>query len=597
MLRGFRWQLLALVLAAIIFAASLVVRNQITPTPSPSTEVASTATPTPIVSTLESAQPAPTINAPSPAATTTGTFREGLIGQVGRLNPVFASTNPVDRDIAALIFEGLTRTNVYGEPQPLLAQSWVVSSDGLEYVFTLRNDVLWQDGTPFTSADVAYTMSILRDPNFPGDPGLGEFWRTIETEVLGTHIIRFRLTQPLGTFLDNLQIGILPEHALRGTNAQQLATHPFNLTPTGTGAYQLESIAISEETFGEEVRLRAAPAYRQRSAGAIVPSIDRLTFTLYPTFDDALAAMERGDIDALAASNTGERVRLTQLVEAGNLNLFTQTETTMGALIFNWAREDASFLREQRVRVALQSGLDKTSVIDRNLTNVAVPANSPLIPGSWAYLAELPWASYDPARAMSQLEIASTRRQATETATPEEGTTPAPSPSTYFSIPILVPDSPALIAVASEIATQWTQLNLDVTIEVVASDVYRERLASGDFVAALVEYSLGNSADPDVYPFWNQGQTPPDGLNYGTADDGRISELLERARREASGINRITLYHEFQQEFAERAIAIPLYYPLFTYVTSDRVAGVQLGFIGNPADRFRTLSNWSITSN
>ncbi len=68
--------------------------------------------------------------------------------------------------------------------------------------------MLWQDGVPFTAADVIYTMSLLRSPDFPGDPELGAFWRTVETEQLGDNLIRFRLAQPLGNFLDRLQIGI-----------------------------------------------------------------------------------------------------------------------------------------------------------------------------------------------------------------------------------------------------------------------------------------------------------------------------------------------------------------------------------------------------
>jgi hypothetical protein len=43
-----------------------------------------------------------------------------------------------------------------------------------------------------------------------------------------------------------------------------------------------------------------------------------------------------------------------------------------------------------------------------------------------------------------------------------------------------------------------------------------------------------------------------------------------------------------------RAIALPLYYPLFTFATAPKVQGVQLGFIASPADRFRNIGDWSI---
>src|SRR4051812_36153837 len=237
MLRGYRWQLLALLLSAVLFAVSLSLRSSDQPTPSvpptitaAATNANATATPDNIVippTAIPDVQAAPTV-AP---ASINGSYREALVGKIQRLNPLLTQLNPVDRDITSLIFEGLTKTDSYGEPVPDLAERWLISSDGLEYVMFLRQDVLWQDGVQFNAADVMYTMSLLRSPDFPGDPALGSFWRTVETEQLGDYLIRFTLAQPLGNFLDRLQIGILPEHALSGTTAAQIAAHPFNLTP------------------------------------------------------------------------------------------------------------------------------------------------------------------------------------------------------------------------------------------------------------------------------------------------------------------------------------------------------------------------------
>ncbi|MCC6613588.1 MAG: hypothetical protein IT320_08930 [Anaerolineae bacterium] len=610
MLRGFRWQLLALFLAVILFAASLIFRSQIAPAPStpenaPTVDV--TAAPTEIVVALE---PTPTVpTATPPPAGTISTFREGLVGSIQRLNPVFADLNPVDRDITSLIFEGLTRTNAYGESEPALAQSWITSSDGLEYVFTLRDDVLWQDGIPFSAVDVAYTMSILRAPDFPGSPELHDFWRTVETEVIGERLVRFRLTQPLGTFPDMLQIGILPEHALRGTNGAQLASHPFNLAPIGTGPYQLEQIQVNDQGEPTQLDLRAAPVYRQRREATERYSIERVSFAFYDTFDSALGALSSGTIDGLAAQTAQERRQLFDLANGNaSVTLNTQLEPVLGALIFNWQRESTRFFREQRIRVALQTGLDRSSVIERNLSNIAVEANSPLMPNSWAYVPDLPWPAYAPDTARAELQLASERLAAaaarnaddestddTTDATAETATEAAPSEnSAFFHFNILVPDEPSLVSLAQEIAAQWAQLNLTVAIETADLATYRARLEAGDFDTAVVEYALGASTDPDVYTFWHQGQFAPDGLNYGGADDRTISQLLERARRDPNGINRIEFYQEFQQEFAERAIAIPLYYPLFTYATSAHVSNVQLGTIGAASDRFRNLGDWRV---
>jgi peptide/nickel transport system substrate-binding protein len=584
MLRGFRWQLLVFLSALALFILSMLSRSTstppspgLTPTPIPPTAPVPTITPAPT-------SPEPLVLSPIAPATSdseTPTFHEAVVGTVQRLNPLFASMNPVDRDITSLIFEGLTRINEYGEPLPNLAASWVISSDGLEYVIRLRNDVLWQDGIPFTSADVAYTISVLQDPQFPGEPSLGAFWQTVEMQVLDADLVRFRLTQPLGRFLDALSIGILPEHALRGTTAAHLADHPFNLAPIGTGAYQIEALRADSSGKLNIVDLRAAPVYRTRPEGQVGYAIDRMRFQLFESFDAARSALESGLVDGLAARNRTEREALLTLP---NINIHTAIDPTLGVLIFNWNRDTARFFREQRVRVALQTGLDRSSIIARYLSNQAVVANSPLIPGSWAYSGNLLWPTPDSNAARNMLENANPRLS-------DEQATAAASAGIRFSFRILAPGDSAMSQIAGEIAAQWAQLGIGVTTDMVDAATYTARLESGDFDAAVVELSMGGSADPDVYNFWDQGQ--PDGHNYGSMDDRRIAEELERARRDYSGINRAIRYQSFQADFVERAIAVPLYYPLSTYATRLSISGIQMGYEVTPSSRFMTLRNWS----
>ena len=54
-------------------------------------------------------------------------------------------------------------------PQPGLASSWTVSPDQTTYTFTLRPNVTWQDGKPFTSADVKFSIEkIILPLHAPG---------------------------------------------------------------------------------------------------------------------------------------------------------------------------------------------------------------------------------------------------------------------------------------------------------------------------------------------------------------------------------------------------------------------------------------------
>ncbi len=645
MLRGFRWQLVALVVAIVVFGISLLTRTsdpvESSPTSMP-TGTATTAlapTPEPVAAVDEAPidNQSTDNNLVRPANDGIPTYREALVGRVQRLNPLLAGLNPVDADITSLIFEGLVRVNAYGELVPALAESWVVSSDGLEYVVTLRDDILWHDGMPFTSVDVEYTMSLLSDPDFPGLPQTGAFWRTVETQVIDAHRVRFRLAQPLATFPEALRIGILPYHAFAGTQASQLVDHPFNLSPVGTGPYQLEALRAGDGQI-RAVDLRVAPVYRQRPEGEDGYAIERITFRIYDGFDAALNALRAGEVDGYAARERSDRRAL--MDPSGRTTAHTAIGPAVGMVIFNWTDEDFWLFREQRVRQALVRGLDRGSVIDRHLYNLAVRADSPMLPLSWAYEYDgltIAWPGYDLALARSLLEtvnipeeLSGERRlrmpppaEVTEepeadagdenngengAATDESGenngengdTSEAEEAEEYidesgvlFAFTILTPDDPALVNVAREIATQWAQLNLTVEVEAVDLQTYRDRLESGDFDVALVELSQEGSADPDVYSFWHEGQYP-DGQNYGGVNDRAISEALENARSDHNTLHRSEHYRRFQQEFINRAIAIPLYYPLYTYAVSTAIQNVQLGFVSGPPDRFISLREWSI---
>lgn len=608
-MRAARLPLIALALAAVVFAATLFYRlAQLLPAPTPPAATATSSGELAAPTSL----PLPTSDSASVGASTRpATYHEALVGSVQRLNPLLASLNPVDEVIASLIFEGLTAINEYGEPVPGLAERWIISADGLEYVLFLREGLLWQDGVPFTAADVTYTTSLLRSPDFPGDPALGDFWRTVEVQPLSDTVVRFRLAQPLGSFLERLSIGLLPEHALRGTTAAELAAHPFNLTPIGTGPYQLGELR-ADATGIREVILHAAPTFaRRKAATATNAALEPVTFVLFSSFEAAQNALAAGVVDSLAAASPAERSSLFVLSNNEGLETYNQIENRLGVLIFNYQNTEKPYFRDQRTRVALQAALDLEAIIERVMVNTAVPADSPIMQGSWAYLADLPWAQYDPARARSLIEQAAARLQRVNAAGQEEPTpvpdsgmvapgvdptatpTDAPPPAVLFEFSILVPDDPVLMRLAGEMAAQWSQAGVIATVDSVPVEMYRQRLDEGEFDTAIVELSLGTSADPDVYDFWHQGQYP-DGDNLSGVDDREISVLLERARRDPYGVNRAQDYLTFQREFAQKAIALPLYHPLFTFVSQPRVRGIQLGFIGRLADRHRNITDWTL---
>ncbi len=584
MFRGFRLHLLALILAATVFAFAAVFRlsriAQVQP-PATSTPARSDEEITP---TSSAAPPAPTVAGQvaeaRSGATDRAKYREGLVGTVQRLNPVFTQLNPVDRDIASLIFQGLFTTDEYGAPVLDLAENLTISSDNLEYVLELRQDINWQDGVAFGADDVIYTMSLLSDSDYAAYSPSADFWRTVETQKLGDHLVRFRLAQPLASFPRFLTIGILPEHALRGTTVSALAKHPFNLSPIGTGAYQLGELRADPSGKISVVLLQLSSVYERRGNAQNGHQLRELLFNLYANADDAIQAYRRNEVDVLA--NIGSREDLLSLPRA---RLHTSIDSTLQILIFNW--EEPAFA-DRRMRRALALGLNQVTLVERRFAGEAIYADSPLIPGMPVYQSGQFWSAHDPAHAVSLVEGVSSANSDADASGETEG---EGAEADVFSL--LVEDTDSLTGLAFDIAAQWREIGLAVEVVSVMPDQFMKRLRAGDFDAAIVSQRIGG--EPDVYRFWHPAQSV-EGQNYGSAAENEIAELLDSARRASNGVARYQMYQRFQEIFAEKAVAIPLYYPLYSMIVRDSIDGVRLGFIGEASDRFRGISSWQFAA-
>lgn len=599
MLKGYRGPALALLVSVLLLVAVLLTR--------PSDGENPAVTPTPrVVSTL-TIEAAPLLPTSTPAPTLTAaptlpsrqldpaSLSEALVAPdcIVKLNPLLAGYNQADRDVSSLIFDGLMTTDPYGAAIPdLAAEPPRVSDDGLVYVVRLRADVQWHDGLPLTSADVAYTVGLMQDPAFPGPTDLYTFWRTVEFDAIDDHTVRFKLAQPLAAFADYLRIGILPEHVLRGTTAATLATHPFNLAPIGTGQYQFDTL-IGDGQRLRGVRLRFAATYAARPEARDGYAFRQIIFRCYPTWQDAVAAFQRGEVNSISEL-PAEAI---QQVRGLPLTLHLSYRPALGAVIYNWANENVNFLRDPRMRQALARSVDRRGVVEKFMVDRAVTADSPILPLSWAYAPGTNCPTFDPndpgaaKEALERVQIAPPPTPAPPDSTPDPNAPAAGSGPRVYSFQLLVTNDAALAGMAQEIVNQWNALGLSVSLVVVEKATFRERLIAGSFDAVLIELNLAPGADPDPYTLWRQ--SPADGgLNFGGLNERRLSEILEGARRTANGAYRVDLYREFQTLFCDRATALLLYYPVYYYATDPRLVGVQLGFMSEPSDRFRTLKAW-----
>ena len=499
-----------------------------------------------------------------------GTYVEGVAGRPNAINPIFSQYNDVDRDLASLIFTGLTSADANGNLQPDLASHWNISPDGLIITFTLRTDVRWQDGVRFSADDVLFTIHAMQDPGYKGPPDLAAFWRTVAVTQVDAATVRFQLTQPYAPFLNYTTIGILPAHLLKDVPPSELFQNQFNRRPIGTGPFQLT------ELTADHAFLDANPYfYGQR------PYLSRIEFKFYPDYESIFAAYNRQEVEGIS------RILPQYLQKASaldHLKLYNARLAGYSLVLLNLSK--APF-QDQQVRQALLYAIDRQHLITDILQGQGLLAASPIEPGTWAYDNTLNPYPYDVEKAKALLDAAGWKD------VNGDGIRVKGQQSLAFTL--TTPDDPARVALANEIAKEWQAVGVKAAVSAVpASLLVQNVLLPRQFDAVLYEWrTLSN--DPDQYENWHQTQIPSgtgQGQNYSGLNDRDISEALEAARKTNDQATRIQLYRQFQELFADRVPALLLYYPVYTYAVDSRVHGIQLAPMLSASDRFRNVAQW-----
>jgi len=513
----------------------------------------------------------------TPSPISGGIYTEALIGEFMRLNPFLDIYNQPDRSVDQLIFNGLVRFDSKGIPQTDLAESWGVSKDGTVYNFSLRSDVYWHDGEIFDSSDVIFTIDILQSQHGLIPEDIRNFWSEVEIVVLSDSQLQFLLPEPFAPFLDYLTFGILPEHILGGLTLEKMIDHPFNLAPVGTGPFRFQRLLVEDDKIVGVV-LEAFDAYFLDR-----PYLDEFIFRYYQSSKDAFAAYQSGEVEGLAEVN--ESILQDVLAEP-DLAIYTVRQPLLTMVYFNLDNPEVGFLQNPDFRRAMLASINRNLIIEKVYQGQAVPANGPIIPGTWAYYDDLEKVTYDMIEAQKLFRATgvSYDEDAGLYLTEEE-----------LEVAVLHPDTSEHTAIAQQIQSDWEALGIVVELEAKPYDEVLSDLEARAYQTALVDINLTNSPDPDPYPFWGQAQVQS-GQNYAEWDNRSASEFLEQARMTVDIGERERLYRNFQVLFMRELPSLPLFYPVYTYAITDDIKGVNMGPIFEPGDRFNNVQAWYILS-
>ncbi len=515
-----------------------------------------------------------------PQAASGGVYTEGLVGALGRLNPLLDWNNPADRDVDRLLFSGLIKFDSHGLPQPDLAESWGTSADGTIYNFTLRPSAVWHDGTPVTSDDVIFTIDRLRSGSlYPQD--IKDLWNAIEVKRLDDHNLKFTLPEPFAPFLDYVTFGVLPKHLLESTPPEQLASVPFNINPVGTGPYKFDHLIV------DGGQIKGVVLTLNDSYFGPKPFILQVVFRYYPDSKSALDAYKQGEV--LGVSQLTPDV-LPQALADPNLSVYTSRLPQMSIILLNLDNNEAQFLQNANVRRALLLGLNRDYMVSTFLHGQAAVADGPVMPGSWAHYDSVEHLAYDPDAAVSLLKNEGY-------VIPSTGGTVRSKDNLALNFNLVHPDDALHTQIAQAVQQEWALIGVQINLQAVPYDqMVPNYLSPRTYQAALVDLNLARTPDPDPYPFWHQAEATG-GQNYSQWDDRPASEYLEQARTETDFTIRARLYRNFQVVFQKELPSLPLYYPVYNYGVDAQVRGVQVApLLYDTSDRLSFLANWYLVT-
>lgn len=507
-----------------------------------------------------------------------GTYREGLLQEPRFINPIYASSNDTDRDITQLVFSGLIRYTPSGQVEPLLAESVEITNDGKSYTIRLREGLRWHDGEPLNADDVLFTIKTIQNAEFksPWRPN----WQGVLMDKLDERTIKFVLKQPYAPFIENLAVGIIPEHLWARVSPQAALLSELNLKPVGSGPYRFQSFTRLPEG---SITSYTLSAFRHFHLGRT--HIKEIAFTFYPSEAEMIASYRKGEIDGISILSA----KNLQALQKTDLAVHSLRLPRVVALFLNGAQQGA--FTDKKVRLALAHSIDVNTAIANVLVGAAEAISSPIPPGSAGFNPDIPKIQHDLERAKTLLDEAGWKdsnkdgtRDKTETKNRKKVVTP-------LKIEIATSDFPELVEIAEVIKGMWKSVGVDVQIKVLsATELESSVIRPRAYQTLLFGEIFGH--DPDPFAFWHTSQIKDPGLNIALYSNRKTDALLEEARRTTDSAKREEKYSEFQKIVAEDAPAIFLFSPISYYGVRTAVKGVEIGKIAVPHERFANAEKW-----
>lgn len=444
------------------------------------------------------------------------------------------------------IFEGLVKFKPgTTEIQPCLAESWRVSPDGREWVFYLRKNVRFHDGTPFNAEAVRFSIERQLPPRDTRDMPYAPFVFGPVEKILTPepYTVKFILKYPYAPFLHNLAMAA--SAPIVSPAAVQAAGQEFWKRPVGTGPYVFESWEQ-----GRKIVLKANQSY-----WGDAPRNSRLVFRVIRQSRLRALALKLGMADIIDGIGPPEA----KYLEQNGMTVLRQPGMDINYLGFYTGKKPFDQLS---VRKALNMAIDTGQIVNILYKGNAYSANGPLPPGVAGYSENLRPLPYDPEGARELLKSAGYGEGLSITLITYENPRPY-NPAGGVKLAEAVRKDLAKVGVRAEIKSYpW--------------DEYKEALLNKEGDAFFYGWT-GDNGDPDnfLYTLFASSQIEG-GINAFQYRNKELDFLLDEGRQEVEPLLREKLYRTSLKMIMDDAPGVFINHSMLTAAVSPRVKGYVL---------------------
>jgi peptide/nickel transport system substrate-binding protein len=496
----------------------------------------------------------------------------------------FVSPDAAAQLTAVLTQATLLRTNpLTNELEPRLATTWASAPDGLTHTFTLRDDVRFSDGAPFTSADVLFTFRVLYDEGVASPLG-GDMLiagKPMQVRALDDHHIVLTFPAPFAPGLGLLDgLPILPKHKLEAAFAAGKFNEAWSAGSSPADMAGLGPFVLKEYVPAQVIRFARNPNFwLSDQSGHRLPYLDALDVTIVPEQNAQLLRLQSGESDLIGdRAQAEDLVMLRDAERAGKLHLLNAgTSIDPSTFWFNLkqgskALAEKPWLGEESFRRAISYAINRQAIVATVHLGAAMPIYGPVTPGhgDW-YVPDLGATPFDQARASALLKSLGLEDRDGDGVLNDRNNRPV-----RFSI-LTQKGNTERERTSEMVKEQLKQVGIAVDVTALPSGGLRQRMDAGDYDTIYFGVRI-SSTDPGNYlGFWqssgNMHFWNPQQPKASTAWEERIDSLMQQQTTTMDRGERKKLFVQVQQILAEHVPALWFAAAQVTVPVSNHVGG------------------------